>query len=92
MVDFAGWSMPLHYGSQIEEHRRVRTHAGFFDVSHMALFDVEGTGSLSFLRYLLANDVVRTQPGQAVYSCMLNPEGESSMILSFISATLYVGG
>ena len=35
MVDFHGWMMPLHYGSQIDEHHAVRTDAGMFDVSHM---------------------------------------------------------
>ncbi|MGH8599214.1 MAG: glycine cleavage system aminomethyltransferase GcvT, partial [Burkholderiales bacterium] len=40
MVDFAGWDMPLHYGSQIDEHRGVRSGAGMFDVSHMLAIDV----------------------------------------------------
>ncbi|MDY6983138.1 MAG: glycine cleavage system protein T, partial [Pseudomonadota bacterium] len=39
IVDFAGWDMPLHYGSQIAEHKQVRTHAGVFDVSHMNVID-----------------------------------------------------
>ena len=34
MVDFHGWMMPLHYGSQIDEHHAVRGDAGMFDVSH----------------------------------------------------------
>ncbi|HEX5463842.1 MAG TPA: glycine cleavage system protein T, partial [Burkholderiales bacterium] len=42
MVDFAGWDMPLHYGSQIDEHRSVRSGAGMFDVSHMLAIDVNG--------------------------------------------------
>ncbi len=75
MVDFAGWDMPLHYGSQIEEHMRVREAAGMFDVSHMAVLDLAGPGARDFLRRLLANDVARLQPGQALYSCMLNERG-----------------
>ncbi len=75
MVPFAGWSMPLHYGSQIREHRAVRAAAGMFDVSHMQIVDLEGVGAQVFLRRLLANDVVRLEPGQALYSCMLNPAG-----------------
>ena len=59
MVDFAGWEMPLHYGSQIEEHRAVRSAAGVFDVSHMLALDVEGVGAQPFLRRVLANDVAR---------------------------------
>src|SRR6185369_6432648 len=55
MVDFAGWSMPLHYGSQIEEHHRVRRDAGMFDVSHMLAVDVRGAGASELLRHALAN-------------------------------------
>ena len=76
MVPFAGWDMPLHYGSQVEEHHAVRRGSGMFDVSHMAVVDLEGAGTRDFLRYLLANDVARLQEhGKALYSCMLNPAG-----------------
>lgn len=76
IVDFGGWDMPLHYGSQLEEHHAVRRHAGIFDVSHMTVVDVGGDDATPFLRRLLANDVARlTQPGKALYSCMLTPEG-----------------
>ncbi|MEN8175585.1 MAG: glycine cleavage system aminomethyltransferase GcvT [Pseudomonadota bacterium] len=76
MVPFGGWDMPLHYGSQIEEHHAVRRDAGMFDVSHMLVLDLEGTGVKSFLRRLLANDVARLKtPGKALYSCMLNAAG-----------------
>jgi len=76
MVDFGGWDMPLHYGSQKEEHHAVRTHAGVFDVSHMTVVDLRGVRVIEFLRYLLANDVAKlTQPGKALYSCMLNETG-----------------
>ncbi len=73
LVDFGGWDMPVHYGSQIEEHQRVRRDAGMFDVSHMLVIDVEGAQARAFLRYLLANDVARLKlPGKALYSCLLN--------------------
>ncbi len=76
MVDFGGWDMPVHYGSQIEEHHQVRQAAGMFDVSHMLNVDVSGPDANVFLQKLLANDVARlTQPGKALYSCMLNPQG-----------------
>lgn len=76
MVDFAGWDMPIHYGSQIDEHNAVRQHAGVFDVSHMTVVDVHGTGAEAFLRHLLANDVARLQvTGRALYSAMLNEDG-----------------
>jgi aminomethyltransferase len=77
IVDFGGWDMPLHYGSQIDEHHSVRRRAGVFDVSHMTIVDVvDGDRSLDFLRFLLANDAARLrEPGKALYSCMLNPAG-----------------
>ena len=76
LVDFGGWEMPLHYGSQIEEHHRVRRDAGMFDVSHMLAIDILGQGTRDFLRHLLANNVDRmTTPGKALYSCMLNDAG-----------------
>lgn len=76
LVDFAGWAMPLHYGSQLEEHHQVRRDAGMFDVSHMLAIDVRGTGAREFLRRMLANDVARLKtPGKALYSCMLAENG-----------------
>lgn len=76
MVDFHGWEMPLHYGSQLEEHHTVRTDAGMFDVSHMNVVDVLGAGGRQFLRHLLTNDVDTLQhAGRAFYSCMCNEHG-----------------
>lgn len=76
MVDFAGWAMPLHYGSQIDEHHGVREAVGMFDVSHMTVLDIHGTQARPFLRYILANDVaLLKQPGGALYSCLLNDAG-----------------
>lgn len=76
MVDFHGWMMPLHYGSQINEHNIVRTDAGVFDVSHMTIVDLHGEGCRDFLRYLLANDIAKlTDKGKALYTGMLNASG-----------------
>lgn len=76
MVDFHGWMMPLHYGSQLDEHRAVRQDAGMFDVSHMTIVDLQGARTREFLRYLLANDVAKlAQPGKALYTGMLNASG-----------------
>jgi aminomethyltransferase len=76
MVDFSGWEMPLSYGSQIEEHHKVRRDVGMFDVSHMLAVDLQGAQARDFLRRLLANNVDRLQiPGKAMYSCMLNEQG-----------------
>lgn len=76
IVPFGGWDMPLHYGSQIEEHHAVRRDAGMFDVSHMQVVDIAGPGSLDFLHHLLANDAAKLKtPGKALYGCMLNERG-----------------
>jgi aminomethyltransferase len=76
MVDFGGWDMPVHYGSQIDEHHAVRRDAGMFDVSHMCVVDLAGERVRDFLRELLANDVAKLkQPGKALYGCMLNETG-----------------
>jgi aminomethyltransferase len=76
IVDFAGWQMPVNYGSQMDEHHQVRNDAGMFDVSHMTVVDLSGEGVKAFLQYLLANDVDKLkQQGKALYSCMLNRDG-----------------
>ncbi|WP_313954120.1 glycine cleavage system aminomethyltransferase GcvT [Accumulibacter sp.] len=76
MVDFGGWEMPLHYGSQIEEHHAVRRDAGMFDVSHMCAVDITGLDAAAFLRRLLANNVDKLKvAGKALYSAMLNESG-----------------
>ncbi len=76
MVDFGGWDMPLHYGSQLDEHHKVRQGSGMFDVCHMLVVDVTGAGVRDFLRQTMANNVDKlTVTGKALYSCMLNPEG-----------------
>jgi aminomethyltransferase len=92
IVDFGGWDMPLHYGSQIEEHHAVRRHAGMFDVSHMTVVDIAGAAALDFLRHLLANDVGKLkEPGKALYSCMLNHDGGvvDDLITYFLGAERY---
>ena len=76
MVDFGGWDMPLHYGSQVDEHHHVRRDAGMFDVSHMTVVDLEGPRTREFLRKLVANSVDKlAKPGKALYTCMLDANG-----------------
>ena len=76
MVDFGGWDMPIHYGSQVEEHHKVRKDVGMFDVSHMTVVDLHGENVRPFLRILAANNVDKLKTsGKALYTCMLNPQG-----------------
>ena len=95
MVDFGGWDMPLHYGSQIDEHHAVRCDAGMFDVSHMRVVDLRGGGADSpraFLRYALANNVDKLKtPGKALYSCLLRADGGvlDDLIVYFLRESLF---
>jgi len=92
MVDFGGWDMPLHYGSQVDEHHLVRNHAGMFDVSHMAVVDLRGADCAEFLRRLLANDIAKlSTPGKALYTCMLNHQGGviDDLIVYYFEPTHY---
>jgi aminomethyltransferase len=76
LVEFSGWEMPLHYGSQLDEHHAVRQSAGVFDVSHMTVLDVRGSTARSWLQGMVANDVAKlAMAGRALYTCMLNEEG-----------------
>ena len=87
-VDFGGWDMPVNYGSQIDEHHQVRNDCGMFDVSHMRVVDIKGSGVRSFLRFLLANNVDKLKsPGKALYSCMLLDNGGviDDLIVYFMS-------
>lgn len=92
MVDFHGWQMPLHYGSQLQEHMAVRQHAGLFDISHMGIVDISGKDAATFLRYLLANDIARlTSPGKSQYTLMLTPQGTvlDDLIVYYLSEQRY---
>lgn len=75
MVGFAGWEMPVQYRGVIEEHVGVRSRAGLFDVSHMGEVEVSGPGALALCQDLTANDVSRTEIGQAQYNLLLNEHG-----------------
>ena len=72
---FAGWSMPLHYGSPRGEHMAVREAAGVFDVSHMGQLEVAGPGARDLLARALTNDVGALGPGQGQYTLMLHDDG-----------------
>ena len=92
MVDFGGWDMPLHYGSQLEEHHAVRRDSGMFDVSHMCAVDIAGADAKAFLSRLIANNVDKIKlPGKALYSAMLNPAGGvvDDLIVYYLADNVY---
>src|ERR1044072_2787394 len=74
MVPFAGWDMPIRYGSVLDEHRACRTGAVVFDVSHMGSVWVRGPGALGALQGLLTNDLARIGPGRAQYTHLLDED------------------
>ncbi|MBK5914754.1 glycine cleavage system aminomethyltransferase GcvT [Rhodocyclus purpureus] len=92
MVDFGGWDMPVNYGSQIDEHHKVRRDAGMFDVSHMCAVDLAGEGCRAYLARLIANDIGKLkQQGKALYSAMLNESGGviDDLIVYYLDDTHY---
>ncbi|MEM9554402.1 MAG: glycine cleavage system aminomethyltransferase GcvT [Acidobacteriota bacterium] len=74
LVEFAGWTMPVRYASETDEHHAVRERAGLFDVSHMGELHLHGAGAADFLQRLTPNDVTKLAPGRAHYSALLTPE------------------
>lgn len=92
MVDFGGWHMPIHYGSQLDEHHQVRRDAGMFDVSHMTVVDLHGNDARAFLKRLLSNNVDKLKTsGKALYTCMLKEDGGiiDDLIVYYMSDTWY---
>lgn len=75
MVPFAGYSMPVRYTSDLEEHKAVRKSVGVFDVSHMGEFLIKGPKALDLIQYVCSNDASRIVEGQAQYSCFPNEKG-----------------
>jgi aminomethyltransferase len=75
MTGFAGWLMPLRYGSEIAEHRAVRGAAGLFDLSHMGEIGVTGPGAAATLDYALTGQLSALKPGRARYTMICAPDG-----------------
>src|SRR5207253_7256610 len=75
MVPFAGWLMPVQYGSIVEEHQAVRKNVGMFDISHMGQLIVEGTDAHGWLNTMLTNNIDKLQIGQGQYTFLLNDNG-----------------
>lgn len=72
---FAGWKMPLDYGSVVAEHRAVRSACGVFDLSHLGKLAVTGPDAVPALQYAFTNDVTRLSEGRAHYTLCLNDDG-----------------
>lgn len=75
MVEFAGYHMPIQYHSIREEHRRVRSTVGVFDVSHMGEVEISGPAALEMVQKITVNDVAALEIGQVHYTAMCYPDG-----------------
>ncbi len=97
MVPFAGWEMPVQYTGLMEEHRRVRTACGIFDVSHMGEIEVRGPRALDAVQQLTTNDASRLIDGQVQYirSALKRPvttPDDSDLFHALAQATTRVEG
>ena len=73
MMDFGGWSMPLHYrGGTVAEHLACRSHAAMFDVSHLGTVQVKGRDAFAVLQRVFTNDLGRIKSGRSQYSHLLD--------------------
>ncbi|MFF7556461.1 glycine cleavage system aminomethyltransferase GcvT [Streptomyces olivaceus] len=75
MTDFAGWDMPLRYGSERDEHVAVRTRAGLFDLSHMGEITVTGPQAAELLNFALVGNIGSVKPGRARYTMICREDG-----------------
>lgn len=75
MTDFAGWDMPLRYGSERDEHLAVRTKAGLFDLSHMGEITVSGPQAAALLDHALVGHIGGVKPGRARYTMICREDG-----------------
>ena len=75
LTDFAGWQMPLKYGSETTEHCTVRRDVGLFDLSHMGEIYVTGEQAVEFLNFALVSDIAKVRVGKAKYTMICDPSG-----------------
>jgi len=75
MVEFAGWWMPVQFRGILEEHRRVRSTVGIFDVSHMGEFEVRGPNALRAVNRWVTNDVEKLEVGGVLYTALCYEHG-----------------
>ena len=74
-TDFAGWSMPLRYGSELAEHKAVRGAVGLFDLSHMGEIAVTGPEAAQALDHALVGTLSAVKPGRARYTMICGADG-----------------
>lgn len=75
MVPFAGYLMPMQYGGSLHEHLHCRSHAGFFDISHMGQCLILGDDAVYELGQLTPSDISGLNPGEQKYTVLTNDNG-----------------
>lgn len=92
MTDFAGWDMPLRYGSERDEHLAVRTRAGLFDLSHMGEITVTGPQAAALLDFALVGNIGGVKPGRARYTMICRADGGilDDLIVYRLAETTYM--
>jgi aminomethyltransferase len=75
LTSFAGWQMPLRYGSETAEHTAVRTAAGLFDLSHMGEIALTGPQAGAALDYAVVGEPSALAVGRARYTMICAPDG-----------------
>ena len=75
LIEFAGYYMPVQYKGIIDEHKRVRSTVGLFDVSHMGEFEVRGPNAEDFIQKMTTNNVKKLNECQVQYSALCYEDG-----------------
>ncbi len=77
LVEFAGYSMPVSYGTIKDEYEAVRNKSGIFDITHMApiLIHGEQNAVVDFINKLTCKDISPLKPGDVQYNALINAQG-----------------
>lgn len=75
LAEYHGALVPARFSAAADEHRAVRTAAGFFDGSFRALLELQGPTRARFLHRICSNDIQGLEPGQGTYATLLNTQG-----------------
>jgi len=75
MAEFAGWEMPIHYGSIIDEAKRTRSGCTLFDICHMGEFIIEEPEHSRSFDRAVTGGALRMNAGRCRYGFLLNDNG-----------------
>ncbi|MBN2160203.1 MAG: glycine cleavage system aminomethyltransferase GcvT [Spirochaetes bacterium] len=76
IAPFAGWNMPIHYGSILEDAKHTRSMVSIFDISHMGEFIIKEDPARSSLDRIISTPVIKMKNRRCKYGFLLNEEGE----------------